>query len=157
VFKIVLEYRAARKPATAAHGRSCPLSDHGRVKWSVNPPPRLAAGLIACPVQARGRLSLRPQARRARRSKVVAAKAAETSAMFASLAEVRSAELTTLGDLPLVVVSRGILGGSVPGMSAADEKVWQRRRRILQRDRRGANRVRRHRAVTMFTWISRSW
>src|SRR5690606_3528016 len=58
--------------------------------------------------------------------KVVEAQAAEPGSLFDSLTAVRDAQITTLGDIPLVVISRGVFGGSwrVPGMSAGEEKLW---------------------------------
>lgn len=53
---------------------------------------------------------------------------AETEALEQSFAEVRAAQITTLGDLPLVVISRG-LSDPLPGFSEAEaqqyEEAWQ--------------------------------
>jgi pimeloyl-ACP methyl ester carboxylesterase len=56
--------------------------------------------------------------------KFVEAKTAEYDAIFESLAQVRAAHITSLGNIPLVVLYRGIYGGSITGMSADAEKQW---------------------------------
>lgn len=49
---------------------------------------------------------------------------AEYDAIFESLAQVRAAHITSLGNIPLVVISRGIYGGMIPGLEAEAEKQW---------------------------------
>jgi pimeloyl-ACP methyl ester carboxylesterase len=56
--------------------------------------------------------------------KFVEARIAEYDAIFESLAEVRAAHITSVGNIPLVVISRGIYGGMIPGMNAEAEKQW---------------------------------
>lgn len=59
-------------------------------------------------------------------SKFVEAKTAEYDAIFESLAQVRAAHITSLGNIPLVVLYRGEYGGYMPGMTAEAEKsYWQ--------------------------------
>lgn len=56
--------------------------------------------------------------------KFVEGKMAEYDAIFESLAQVRAAHITSLGNIPLVVIYRGFYGQSVPGMTADAEKQW---------------------------------
>lgn len=56
--------------------------------------------------------------------KFVEARIAEYDAIFESLAEVRAAHITSVGNIPLVVLSRGVYGGMIPGMNAEAEKQW---------------------------------
>jgi pimeloyl-ACP methyl ester carboxylesterase len=54
----------------------------------------------------------------------VEAKTAEYDAIFDSLAQVRAAHITSLGNIPLIVLYLGTYGVSIPGMIAETEKQW---------------------------------
>jgi pimeloyl-ACP methyl ester carboxylesterase len=57
-------------------------------------------------------------------SKFIEAQAAEQDAIFDSLAEVRDAHITSLGNIPLVVLYRGISDMSMPGMTPEEKQQW---------------------------------
>jgi pimeloyl-ACP methyl ester carboxylesterase len=56
--------------------------------------------------------------------KFIEAKTAEEDAIFDSLAQVRAAHITSLGNIPLVVLYRGITDMPVPGMTTDEDKQW---------------------------------
>ena len=56
---------------------------------------------------------------------------AETEALEKSFAEVRAAKITSLGDMPLIVLSRG-LGDPLPGISEADNQQYEQAWQVMQ-------------------------
>jgi pimeloyl-ACP methyl ester carboxylesterase len=56
--------------------------------------------------------------------KFIEAKTAEQDAIFDSLAQVRNAHITALGNIPLIVLYRGIEDSPMPGMALEEEKQW---------------------------------
>lgn len=56
---------------------------------------------------------------------------AESSAFYISMADIATTEPTSLGDLPLIVLSRG-LAGPLPGITAADNAEMEHTWRTLQ-------------------------
>ena len=55
-------------------------------------------------------------------SKYIEAKTAEEDAIFDSLAEVRAAHITSLGNIPLIVLYRGIDDSPMPGLTPEENK-----------------------------------
>jgi pimeloyl-ACP methyl ester carboxylesterase len=56
---------------------------------------------------------------------------AETEALEKSFAEVRAAKITRLGDVPLIVLSRG-LSDPLPGISEADNQQYEQAWQVMQ-------------------------
>ncbi|MBX3063822.1 MAG: alpha/beta hydrolase [Anaerolineae bacterium] len=56
--------------------------------------------------------------------KFIEAQTAEQDAIFDSLAQVRAAHITSLGNIPLIVLYRGIIDTPTPGMTDAENNQW---------------------------------
>jgi pimeloyl-ACP methyl ester carboxylesterase len=56
--------------------------------------------------------------------KFIEARTAEQDAIFDSLMQVRDAHITSLGNIPLVVLYHGIEDSLIPGMTVEDGKQW---------------------------------
>ena len=56
---------------------------------------------------------------------------AETEALEKSFAEVRATKITNLGDMPLIVLSRG-LSEPLPGISESDNQQYERAWQVMQ-------------------------
>ncbi len=56
--------------------------------------------------------------------KFIEAKTAEQDAIFDSLTQVRTAHITGLGNIPLIVLYRGIEDSPTPGMTLEEAKQW---------------------------------
>jgi pimeloyl-ACP methyl ester carboxylesterase len=56
--------------------------------------------------------------------KFIEARTAEANAIFESLDQVIAARITSLGDIPLVVLYRGITDTPTPGMTDDENKEW---------------------------------
>jgi pimeloyl-ACP methyl ester carboxylesterase len=57
-------------------------------------------------------------------TRFIEAKTAEEVAIFESLAVVRDAHITSLGNIPLIVLYRGIEDSSIPGMTLEEKHQW---------------------------------
>lgn len=57
-------------------------------------------------------------------SKFVEARAAETTAIFDSLAQVRAAHITNVGNIPLIVLYHGVTDAPWPGMTLEEYTQW---------------------------------
>jgi pimeloyl-ACP methyl ester carboxylesterase len=58
--------------------------------------------------------------------KYIEANTAENVAIFDSLEQVRAAHITSLGNIPLVVLYHSITDAGVPGMTPDEDKAWWR-------------------------------
>jgi pimeloyl-ACP methyl ester carboxylesterase len=56
--------------------------------------------------------------------KFIEARAAEQDAIFESLEQVRAAHITSLGNIPLIVLYRGIADSPTPGMTPEENQQW---------------------------------
>lgn len=56
--------------------------------------------------------------------KFIEARAAEEAAIFDSLEQVRAAHITSLGNIPLIVLYRGIADSPMPGMTPEENQQW---------------------------------
>jgi pimeloyl-ACP methyl ester carboxylesterase len=56
--------------------------------------------------------------------KFVEARVAEQDAIFESLEQVRAAHITSLGNIPLIVLYRGIADSPTPGMTPEENQQW---------------------------------
>jgi pimeloyl-ACP methyl ester carboxylesterase len=56
--------------------------------------------------------------------KYIEAKAAEQDAIFDSLAQVRAAHITSLGDIPLIVLSKGVPSSDIASLTPEDYMQW---------------------------------
>jgi pimeloyl-ACP methyl ester carboxylesterase len=56
--------------------------------------------------------------------KFIEAKTAEEDAIFESLAQVRAAHITSLGNIPLIVLYHGITESPTPGLTLDEDKQW---------------------------------
>lgn len=56
--------------------------------------------------------------------KFVEARAAETDAIFDSLTQVRAAQITSLGNIPLIVLYHGVNDMPWPGMTLEEDRQW---------------------------------
>jgi pimeloyl-ACP methyl ester carboxylesterase len=56
--------------------------------------------------------------------KFVEARVAEQDAIFESLEQVRAAHITSLGNIPLIVLSKGIADTPMPGMTPEEHMQW---------------------------------
>ena len=56
--------------------------------------------------------------------KFVEAQTAETDAIFESLEQVRAAHITSLGNIPLIVLYHGITDNPLPGMTTEENQQW---------------------------------
>jgi pimeloyl-ACP methyl ester carboxylesterase len=54
----------------------------------------------------------------------VEAQAAETASIFGSLAQVRAAQITSLGNIPLIVLYHGVADAPWPGMTLEEYTQW---------------------------------
>ncbi len=54
----------------------------------------------------------------------IVAQTAETDAIFESLAQVQRAHITSLGNIPLIVLYHGINDAGVPGMTPEEDQQW---------------------------------
>lgn len=56
--------------------------------------------------------------------KFIEARAAENDAIFDSLEQVRTAHITSLGNIPLIVLYHGITDNPMPGMTTEENQQW---------------------------------
>ena len=56
--------------------------------------------------------------------KFIEAKTAEQDAIFESLEQVRAAHITSLGNIPLIVLYHGITDNPMPGMTTEENQQW---------------------------------
>jgi pimeloyl-ACP methyl ester carboxylesterase len=56
--------------------------------------------------------------------KFVEARVAEQDAIFESLAQVRAAHITSLGNIPLIVLYRGLVDSPTPGLTPEENQQW---------------------------------
>jgi pimeloyl-ACP methyl ester carboxylesterase len=56
--------------------------------------------------------------------KFIEAKTAETDAIYESMEQVRAAHITSIGNIPLVVLVRGVTDSPTPGMTIDEDKLW---------------------------------
>jgi pimeloyl-ACP methyl ester carboxylesterase len=56
--------------------------------------------------------------------KFIEARIAEQDAIFESLEQVRAAHITSLGNIPLIVLYRGIADSPMPGMTPEEDQQW---------------------------------